>query len=199
MAWKDISIRQYREISKLEKNDDWQWNALAIVNNTTYEDIINRPINETMALSREFNQWALDAPIVHPVKRKYVINGHKYDFKGYPENLSTAAYIDFYNMDKTVPDNLAGHLSLVLIPEGHRYNEGYDINEVREEIDNYLDVEEAYSICDFFTSLFQLLQVRAIRKAKKALKQAKKEGIAPEEVAKAEKYLRTVGLKWFRT
>lgn len=196
MAWKDVSIAQYKKIAALKADEDWHWNALAILNGTTYEDIVSRPLNETMKLSREFNRWAIDAPIIHPVKKKYEINGKKYEFTGYPDKISTAVYIDFYNGERKVPENLTDMLALVLIPEGHKYNDGYDLEEVKKEIDEYFNIEDALSVCDFFTSLSQVLLRRAMRQSKRLLKKAKKDGVQTEEAEKQLKeYRRIVGLK----
>lgn len=196
MAWKDVSIAQYKKIAALETNEDWQWNALAILNGTTYEDILNRPLNETMALSRDFNKWALNSPIIHPVKKKYEINGKTYEFMGYPDKISTAVYIDFYNTGREIPKDITDMLSLVLIPEGHKYNDGYDMDEVKDDIENHFNIEDALSVCDFFTSLSQVLLRQALRQAKKMLKKARKEGIPTQGAEKLLKeYQATVGLK----
>lgn len=199
MAWKDVNIFKYKKIFELEQDEDWQWNALAILLGTTYEDIITRPIDETMRLSREFLSWSTDKPVLRPVRRQYAIGGRTYDFKGYPKDITTAQYIDFYNCGREVPADLVDMLSVFLVPEGHRYNEGYDMDEIKKEIDENFNIEDALSVCDFFTSLFQVLLRRVTRKARRALKQAQKEGVAPTEVTKAlallKGYRRSVGLR----
>ena len=192
-SWKELTIKKYKEISHLEENEDWQWKALAILNDTTYEDIVSRPLEEVMALSRDMHRWINDKPIVRPIKRQYVINGKKYDFRGYPKDITTAAYIDFYNTGRNIPDNLADMLSIFLVPEGKKYNTDYDIDEVKKDLEEF-NVEDAMSVCDFFTSLFQVLYRRALKQAQKALKKARKEGIATTEAEKAIKgLLRTNG------
>lgn len=194
MAWKDISIAKYKKIAALKADEDWQWNALAVVNDTTYEDIVSRPLNETMALSREFNKWVLNAPIIRPVMKKYEINGKTYEFTGYPDRISTAQYIDFYGAEREIPKNITDLLVLVLIPEGHKYNDGYDLDEAREDIENHFNIEDALSVCDFFQSLSQLLLRRALRQARRMLRKAKRDGIPTQEAEELlKKYRRTVG------
>lgn len=196
MAWKDVSIGQYKRIAALKQDEDWQWNALAILNGTTYDDIVSRPLNETMALSRDFNRWGSDAPIIRPVKRRYEINGKRYEFTGYPDKVSTAQYIDFYGSERRVPEDLTEILSFVLVPEGHQYNDGYDMEEVRSDIEGYFNVEDALSVCDFFTSLSQVLLRRALRQARRMLRKARRQGIPTEKAEEAlREYRRSVGLR----
>lgn len=196
-GWDELTIEKYRKIAELKNDSDWQWNVLAILNDTTVQDILSRPLNETTELSRDLHRWIQDKPILRPTKKHYTINGKKYRFQGDMDKLTTAQYIDFYNCPRGIPEHLPEQLAIFLIPEDAKgYNEGYDLNEVRDEIDRFLDVEEAYSICDFFISQFQVLQGRILRKARRALKQARKEKIVTEEEKQfIEGYLRSVGLK----
>lgn len=194
-SWKELSVRKYKAISSLKEDEDWQWNALAILNDTTYDDIVSRPLEETMELSRDMRRWINDKPIIHPAKKHYVINGHKYDFRGYPKDITTSMYIDFYNVGRNIPEDLIDMLSIFMIPEGKKYNTDYDIDEVKKDLEEF-NVEDAMSVCDFFSSLFQVLLRRALKQAQKALKTARKEGIATEEAEKAlNEYLRTNGSK----
>ena len=194
-SWKELPLGKYKQISKVKEDEDWQWNVLAILNDTTYEDILSRPLEETMALSRDLHRWINDKPVIKPVRKHYEINGHKYDFRGYPRDISTSMYIDFYNTGRKVPDDMADMLSVFMIPEGKKYNVDYDLDEVKKDMEQF-NVEDAMSVCDFFSSLFQVLFRRALKQARKALKQARKDGIPTEEAEKAIKgYLRTNGLK----
>lgn len=194
-SWKELSVRKYKEISSLKEDEDWQWNALAILNDTTYEDIVNRPLEETMLLSRDMRRWISDKWIIHPVKKHYVVNGRKYDFRGYPKDITTAMYVDFQNVGRNIPEDMVNMLSIFMVPEGKRYNDGYDLEDVKKDMEEF-NVEDAMSVCDFFSSLFQVLYRRAVKQAQKALKKAKKDGIATEEAEKALKgLLRSNGSK----
>lgn len=196
-GWNELSIEKYRKINALPEDEDWQWNVLAILNDTTVEDILSRPLNDAMELSRDLHRWIQDKPIIHPAKRTYTLNGKKYRFQGDMDKITTAQYIDFYNCEREIPEHLAEQIAIFFIPEDAKgYNEGYDLSDVVNDIEKYLDVEEAYSVCDFFISQFQVLQARVLRKARKALKQARKEGIQTEAAERfLNEYRRSVGLK----
>lgn len=198
-GWNEVTIGKYKRICALKEDDDWVWNFLAILDNTTYQDIVTRPINETMALNSEVMKWAKNPPKRHIIRYTYTIDGETYNLRAYPDEITTAQYIDFCNAEKNVPDNLAELLSIFLIPEGHKYNEGYSSADVAKVLEENLNIEDALTMADFFTTLFQLLSGRILRRAKKALKQAKKEGIAPEKTEMAikllERYRRISGLK----
>lgn len=194
-SWKELPIRKYKEICRVEQDEDWQWNVLAILDNTTYEDIVSRPLEETTLLSRDMHRWINDKPIVHPTKKHYVINGRKYDFRGFPKDIITSMYIDFYNTGRKIPENLTDILAIFMVPEGKKYNTGYDMDEVKKDMEEF-NMEDAMSVCDFFSSLFQVLCRRAVKQAQKALKRAKKDGVATTEAERALKeYLRSNGLK----
>lgn len=194
-SWKELPLGKYRQISGLKEDEDWQWNVLAILNDTTYEDIVSRPLEETMRLSRELHRWIDDKVIIHPVRKQYVINGKKYDFRGYPNDITTSMYIDFHNTGRKVPEDMPDMLSIFMVPEGHKYNDGYDMDEVKKDMSE-LNVEDAMSVCDFFSSLFQVLFCRALKQARKALKKARKDGVETTEAEKAiNAYLRSNGSK----
>lgn len=180
-GWNEVSIAQYKKILAIKEDEDWVWNFLAIVEKTTYEDIVTRPLKETAALSSEALKWAKNPPKRHLVKTKYEINGKKYDLKASPNDITTAQYIDFYNAPKDIPDRLEEMLAIFLVPEGKNYNEGYDLEQVKMDINFHLSIEDALSVCDFFTALHQVLVRRAIRRAKRALRKARRDGVQTDQ------------------
>lgn len=198
-SWNEVTISQYRQIVKIKENDDWVWNFLAILENTTYEDIVTRPLKEITEMSSEVLKWAKKPVKRHLVKTEYDINGTKYVLRANPQEITVSQYIDFVNADKQIPDNLPMLLSVFLVPEGKKYNEGYSIEDVASDLEGNMNIEDAMSVCDFFTALYQLLSGRILRRAKKALILAKKEGIAPKEteilIKEIERYRRLSGLR----
>lgn len=198
-GWKEVTVGQYKKICALKEDDDWVWNFLAILENTTYDDIVTRPINETMKLNTDVMKWAKKRPQRTLIRETYEIGGKKYYLQAMPNEIQVNQYVDFCNSDKEVPANMSGLLSIFLIPEGHKYGEGYSPADVAEAIDRHMSIEDALSVCDFFTVLYRVLSGRILRRAKKALIQAKKDGAPTEETEKAirllEGYRRISGLK----
>lgn len=64
--------------------------------------------------------------------------------------MTAAQYVDFQQLNSGDPQSLPAMLSCVLVPEGHRYGEGYDFADVRRAIADLLTVNEAEAISAFF-------------------------------------------------
>lgn len=78
------------------------------------------------------------------------INGKEYDVLSKIENLTVAQYVDFQQYVKEKPQSLAKLLSVFVIPKGKQYNEGYDIEDVIDELNNNLDIVTANELSAFF-------------------------------------------------
>jgi hypothetical protein len=189
--WNEMTISQYKKIVGIPKDDDWVWNFIAVIENTTAEDILSRPIAETVRLSYDANRFLDKSPKTSRLKWDYVINGNKYHLSANPNDITTAMYIDFTNALKNIPDNLSALIAIFLHPEGKKYNEGYDIKKVEMEFEKYMGIEDALAVCHFFSVLFQYYLRIALRRSKKALKQIRRKG-TPELKAEAEKAERMV-------
>lgn len=83
---------------------------------------------------------------------KYEINGVVYVLNPNISDMTTAQYVDFrkYASEDMSVNNFNNILSIFLIPEGREYNDGYDINKVKSDIDNHMTIVDANSIAVFF-------------------------------------------------
>lgn len=67
------------------------------------------------------------------------------DFRG----LTAGQYIDFQQYCRNGAE-IVDLLSVILIPKGHKYNDGYDTDAVRKAIGDYLTIPEALALQSFF-------------------------------------------------
>ena len=177
-SWKELPLGIYRQISEISPDDEeGNLKLVALLDGKTYGDILNEPLEVVKAKVRKLDFLA-KKPKTGVVKIKYRLGGNTYRFDCSASKITTAQYIDFSAMDK---NDLTGMLSIFLIPEGKRYSEGYEMQDVRDDIDRYLSVTEALTICDFFTILLQVFLRRTLRAAKKALRKARKDGVETKE------------------
>lgn len=177
-SWKDLPLGLYRQITEISPDDEeGNLKLVAILDGKNYGDILNEPLNVVKAKVDKLD-FLTKQPKRGLVKLKYKLGTNTYRFDCTASKITTAQYIDFSAMDK---EDMTGMLSIFLIPEGKRYAEGYDIQDVRDDIDKYLSVTEALTICDFFTVLLQVYLRRTLRTAKKALRRAKKDGVETTE------------------
>lgn len=130
-TWNDISYRQFKLLKNaLEAEDDFD-KTIAIAQVIYGDSVIDLPINEFNQLCSKLSFLSTEVP--HNITVKDItVNGRKYYFDGMLGKISTAQYIDFQNYLKA--NDEAKVFSVFMIPKGHKYNDGYDMLEVFEDI-----------------------------------------------------------------
>lgn len=153
-----------------------QVKTLSILTDKTEDDILDLPILEYQGMAKEAK--FLEASFSIPkdagrIGRTY--NLGKWKLKPVSEigKMSTAQYVDFQHLCDDPLHHLPELVSVFLIPEGHKYNTGYDIIELQDDIRNTLCVADASSLLAFFLRkfnasikgilLYSKLQVRMMR------------------------------------
>ena len=87
------------------------------------------------------------------LKDKYRLGENWYILRINLKDFTVAQWIDFQNFLKngSDTDNFANLLSVFFLPEGQtEYGENYNIEQVRQDINNYLLIADATSIASFF-------------------------------------------------
>lgn len=179
-SWTDVTVSQYKRIAALPKDEDWAWNALAVLEGITYADVMNAPIEWTISRTNYLKDFFSTQPKIGMPRHRYHLGGTDYVLTQNPADVTTAQYFDYVNAPKEIPQNLGLLLAILMVPEGKEYNDGYSLEKSVTDIENNLDVQSALGIANFWTGCFRLLLKTRLRKARKALKAAKKEGIPTE-------------------
>ncbi len=168
ISWKDISVKQYYDIVELLKSPD-DYTALNLINIVYDIDSTKIPANELSAYITRMNFLEKDIDKVSP-KKTYVLNGTKYESNCNLTIMSTAQFIDYQNYIKN--NRIEEILSCFFVPEGHSYNDGYDIYNVKKDLLS-LKITDAYALAFFFElqlkmycRLFRRYLVRSMKKAK---------------------------------
>lgn len=150
-----LNIGKYAEIQAISADTsldelDRQSRILAVLADEDVNEVLHLPINEYKDLVRRMSFLAPGNLNYHPVARKYICGGFDLvpvrDFR----RLETAQYIDFQTYSPDLDKHLVEFLSVILLPKGHRYNEGYDIADVQRAIREELSVADGVSIAGFF-------------------------------------------------
>lgn len=131
-----------------------------------------------------------EKPKVNIARGSYILNGHKYKVSMNMQAITTAQYIDFQQMADKAKDMPAEFLSIILVPNGHKYNDGYDMEEVTKDIENYMCIEDCLGLTAFFLRLWQMSMKRALRKLNRMVDKAEKEGLMSKEQLDALKRVR---------
>lgn len=186
MNWNDISIKKFYQLCKeLNSIDDENkpYRILALIKDMTLEEVLSAPIRDVEKMLRDI-QFIYTSPKARMACRKYTINGRVYLPTYDMTNISTAQYIDFQAKAPSSRDNLPDFLSVLMIPEGHKYNDGYNMQEVIRDME-CLGVEDAYGLSAFFLTLFRLSIKLAVRKLRRMLKKSEMTQKQKESVEKA--------------
>lgn len=176
-TWKDITIEKYERIAGLQAKNlgeiDLIASTIAVLDGVTVKEVEELPYAVLLLKARGL-RFLQHNPIASIVKRKYEIGGKTYIPTLNPAELTTAQYIDFQVRATGAPDDLAGLISVILIPEGHKYNEGYSSDEVREEIYKNFPIEDAMGLSAFFFALWKKSTRRLLRETKKQYRELKR-------------------------
>ena len=169
MSWYDVTLSKYVRLQELSKLEDDTERLLAVAELMLGEEVTELPIQE---FSQEIKKLSfMNAPIPEiKLPKKIDVNGRKYYFDCLLGNISTSQYVDFTTHAKS--NDMSKMLSAFVIPEGHKYNDGYDMQMVMSDI-NDLPIPVVQSAAFFFGTqwelfmkIFQRYSVRRIKKTK---------------------------------
>ena len=165
-----------------EASEDRVFEMVAALCQETLEDTLSRPLADVKR-DIESLEWLEKKPKVVRARGTYRLGDTTYTFISDPGDVITSQYIDFCNTPKDVK-HITEMLSIVLVPKGHTYGDGYSFDKVAQDIDTYLMYEDANAITAFFLGLWLLSQKRAVKEMRKSLKMAVKEKVITKDEAK---------------
>ena len=149
MKWNDVKLYQFNKLQDLLKIDGDEERMIEIAELLLGESVLDLPVAEFAKKINELNFLKEPIPTNVPPK-KVKVNGRSYYLDCLLGNITTAQYVDFTNHAKT--NDICKMLSVFLIPEGHKYNDGYDMEQVKSDIGDmcWLDIRA----CAFFIRLW---------------------------------------------
>ena len=134
---------------RLEDDFDRVSATITAIYGLTPDDIDNLQLSEYADYVRAIRFLAGDMP-KHRVANRYRLDQWQLVPMTDIGRWTTAQYIDFQDMAKAMPDMLVTMLSTLLVPSGHKYNDGYDMDALHRDIGNEMAVAEAVALLDFF-------------------------------------------------
>lgn len=163
MNWTDISIKQYNEIKDLyldtELSDE---DRLILQINILFNvDALKLKTNELHKYINDMKFLGSKIPKMK-LKKEYKLGSNIYTLKKELKDVTVAQWIDWQNFlkDGSDTDNYANLLSIFFFPKGEtEYGENYDIEQVRQDINNHLSIAEAMSISSFFLTYRKTLSI----------------------------------------
>ena len=185
-----LTLGQYMEIQAVSRQEglddlDKQVQILSILTGVAEDELLHLPIQEYKELV--FKSGFLNPENInyHPIAKKYILGKFELiptrDFR----KIETCQYIDFQTYAPDLDKYLVEFLSVILVPKGHRYNEGYDILEVQKAIREEMSVSDGVSLAGFFLTWCR-------KSIKDSLNYSKQEAMRIKDKTKREEILKRI-------
>ena len=133
---------------------DKQVATIALLNGCDERTILNTPLPEYSEMAAALDFLAHPASKVGRPAARYTLGPWALIPTADLKKVTTAQYIDFQTYAAEGDRRLVEILSVMLVPEGRTYADGYDPEEVQDAIREYLSVRDALSLVAFFFERF---------------------------------------------
>lgn len=158
-SWSECSISDYFRLKNIANDDsmkpaDKEIAVLSVLSGLTEDEIWSLGITEFKELQSK-TLWT-STPVMRPLDkirfRNIEINGEKYTVETDITKFTVAQYIDFQTFwqKKHEEQYISSILACFIVPKNMKYAEGYDINKLKDDITDCLDIQTAYEIMSFF-------------------------------------------------
>jgi len=156
-SYNEVSVGMYTQLMKVvqEKKDEQERTIaiLSILSGYSEEELLNMPYQKVERMSGVAG-FLLTQPKPVEVRKVYNVGGFRLIPTRRRSRISTAQYISFQELSmKDAEQNFVPLLACCLIPEGKKFNEGYDIEDVWEAINDHLSIVDANAVYAFFLSM----------------------------------------------
>jgi hypothetical protein len=197
-SYEKLMLGQYLLIQEVMKEEgldelDKQVRVLSILSGIADEEILHLPIAEykEMALQSKFLERT-DITL-HQMAKRYLVGEWELIPVTDYRKLEAGQYIDFTNFSGDMDKNMVELLSTILVPKGHRYNDGYDLLEVQKAIREDMSVADAVSIAGFFLTLCQRSILDSLNYSKRAAMGIRDKKKREEMLAEIERQIKALG------
>ena len=191
MNWTDVSLRQYNDIKQiyLEPNYSDEDRIILLINILFGVDALKLKATELNGYVNQLKFLSTNPPKMK-LKDKYKLGENYYILKRNLKDFTVAQWIDFQNFLKNGADtdNYNNLLSVFFIPEDEEeYGENYNVEQVRNDINNYLSIPDATSIASFFLTYQKASLIASLLSTRKKVL---KTSITKEQKRKVKKQFR---------
>ena len=154
MDWTKVSLKQYNDIKEIFLNPDFseEDRLILLINILFGVDALKLKTSEINKYIEQL-KFLNSAPPKMKIRSTYKLGENTYVLKKDLKDFKVCQWIDFQNFLKngSDTDNYANLLSVFFLPEGQtEYGENYDVEQVRQDINNFLSIADANSIASFF-------------------------------------------------
>ena len=179
------------EVFRLDAEEiDKQVKIVAILANLTEDEVLALPLDNYASMAAQTAFLSEECPPVTAPARVIVGELVLVPVKDFTK-LTTAQYVDFQTFSKGGTAKLPELLSVLLVPEGKKYNEGYDIADVVKAVRS-LSLPVALGLSAFFFDSLRKSIEASLTSLEETTKRIPKEK-RRELLKTVERLLRTAG------
>lgn len=178
-GWSSLNLNEFIELTNIVTADIPEHyksvNLVSLLSGVSLDELESMPAHIFKKLSTQTEFISTPIPSVE-MKNEYVINDHKYIVDADLTKITTAQYIDYQEYMKESGD-YTKLMSLWLIPEGHKYGDGYDIKQVIYDMGcmNFLDFKAVSFFLQKQYAVLILITADCLEKNLKKMKTNKKD------------------------
>lgn len=153
-SWDKISISRWRQIKDIisdEARDEMskEIGLLSVLCDVDENTLWDMNIMDLDPLTKKMG-FIEDFDFPKDVKyRKINIGNTKCNIEKDLQKFTIAQFVDYQSLYKNFEKNIGAILACFIVPEGHRYGDGYDVAEFAKEIEEHLSIVQSNSICFF--------------------------------------------------
>lgn len=156
-AWNNITLDKFAKIKAILKDsgrtgDEKLIGIAATLEGISEDELLGMPLGkaqDAFALAAELDS----EPQRSAIRKTYLVAGWELNVTE-AKDVNVAQWIDFQNYGRDLENRMADILSVVLIPKGKTYNEGYDIAALKRDLLANMTVPDALAVCFFFQRKF---------------------------------------------
>lgn len=163
--WNELSIGRYNDLMRVAKNSDGGDDlrdlveVIAVLSGLTTDEVTLLPL-------ATFRQYSNDALFIYSplpeadaskVNKRIKIGGYTLRACLESRYMNASQFIDFQTYARMDDDDnkTVGLLSCLLVPEGMKYADGYDVLDVQRAIRENLSIVDAQNYAAFFLQWFR--------------------------------------------
>lgn len=189
-SFNKLSLGKYEEIQAISRDEgrdevDKSVAIVSVLTGMSEDELIHIPIGEFTDLSTKARFLNADGFQAGRIAKKYIVGEWELIPVTDYRKLETCQYIDFKTYAPDVDNHLVELLSVILVPKGHRYNEGYDIIELQKAIREGMSVTDGVTLVGFFLTLCE-------KSIKDSLRYSKEEAMKLPKGKEREKILERI-------
>lgn len=154
--WRDLPLGVYLDILEIQRTEQdelaRQSAIIAALTGMNAADVVQLPLAEYKRLRAAAGFLAEEIPddLLRIADRYQCGDLTLVRVKNYDE-LTVAQYVDFQSFGREPEKHLPELLSVFLVPEGHRYCDGYKPKDVQAAIRDWINVADVFALAaDFF-------------------------------------------------